>query len=136
MSFLDKFRDTNGEKICTIVAKYMGGVEGADAQAVGILTFTKSAIKFKATLGPKFDIDSKEIKNIAIEGKDEVSRRVTVTRLLAVGIFAFALKKKTADKESYLTIELKDGREVIFYVTKTSPIDLKAKLLKATNALR
>jgi len=32
----------------------------------------------------------------------EITRRVTVTRLVATGIFAFALKKKQDDRELFL----------------------------------
>jgi hypothetical protein len=40
-----------------------------------------------------------------LETTGDVHRRVTATRLLATGVFAFALKKKRDDRTLWLTIE-------------------------------
>jgi hypothetical protein len=40
-----------------------------------------------------------------LETTGDVHRRVTATRLLATGVFAFALKKKHDDRTLWLTIE-------------------------------
>ncbi len=49
------------------------------------------------------------IKNIAIEDASTIEKRLTVGRLLAFGVFAFALKKKQKNELAYLTIEWDDG---------------------------
>lgn len=56
------------------------------------------------------EISGEKIKNILVENKSTVSRRVTVGRLLLVGVFAFAWKKKKTDNEYYVVVEWNDGR--------------------------
>lgn len=77
---------------------------------------------------PFLEIPWAEIKDLAVEGPDEVEKRVTATRLLATGIFAFALKKKS--KHAYLTVTTETG-EVIFETEKMTPQELRAKLSPA-----
>ena len=48
-----------------------------------------------------------EIKEITIEDAEELQSRVTVTRLLLVGVFAFALKKKKGGTK-YIVVEGED----------------------------
>lgn len=127
--------DARGNKIGFLSVEYMGGFDDKK-KAPGILTFYQKQTDFKSVMSTKFTLDNVRIKDIAIEGKDEVNRRVTVTRLLAVGIFAFALKKKSADKQAYLTIELTDGQEIIFLVDKKSPMELKTKLAKVISQVK
>ena len=101
-------KNQRGNKLDSISLEYMGGY-GDYKKAPGILTFYEKQLEFKSPLSTKFIILNGSISDVAIEGKDEANRRVTVTRLLLVGIFAFALKKKNKDKEAYLTLELIDG---------------------------
>lgn len=119
--------------------EYMGGY-GDRHKSLGSLWFFENQVEFKVvvTKNPKlsFIIPTTDIADVAVEGKDEVSRRVTVTRLLAVGIFAFALKKKSEDKETFVTIVLKDGQEIIFHVDNKAPMDVKASLSKVLAYVR
>lgn len=128
-------KDTRGGRIGALQLQYMGGYSDKK-KAIGILTFYEKQTEFSSVLSTKFTILNSSISNIAIEGKDEVNRRVTVTRLLLVGIFAFALKKKNKDKEAYLTIELSDGQEVIFFVDNKSPMELRTKLARAVSQVK
>ena len=50
-------------------------------------------------------IDFSSITGIHYETAEQISRRITATRLLTLGVFAFAFKKKKKDSEKYLTIE-------------------------------
>lgn len=128
-------KNTRGDKLNAISLEYMGGY-GDSKKANGILTFYRNQTEFNSPLSTKFTILNGSIANIAIEGKDEVGRRVTVTRLLLVGIFAFALKKKKKEKEAYITLELKDGQEVIFFVDKVNPMEMKTKLAKSISQVK
>ncbi|MCL5292571.1 MAG: SHOCT domain-containing protein [Actinobacteria bacterium] len=131
-----KLKDDRGDKFGALpITEYMGGY-GDYKRAIGALTFYEKQTEFKAPLRFSFTIASTEIADVAIEGKDEVNRRVTVTRLLAVGIFAFAFKKKSADKESYLTLVLADGQEAVFHIDKRSPMELKTSLSKAISQVK
>ena len=53
----------------------------------------------------KGKIDFSSITGIHYETAEQISRRITATRLLTLGVFAFAFKKKKKDSEKYLTIE-------------------------------
>lgn len=50
-------------------------------------------------------IPKKAVKKISIEDKTTAERRVTVVRVLALGIFAFAFKKKQTNEAGFLVID-------------------------------
>lgn len=129
-----EIKDARGGRIGATSVEYMGGY-GDYRKANGSLTFYQKQTEFSSLL-TKFKIQNKDVRDVVVEGKSEVNRRVTVTRLLAVGIFAFALKKKSTDKEAYITIELADGQEVIFFVDNKAPMELKAKLAKVISQVK
>lgn len=54
-------------------------------------------------------IEFSNISNISFETAEQISRRITATRLITLGVFAFAFKKKKKDNEKYLTIEFLDN---------------------------
>ena len=124
-----KVKDARGDKIEVLSLDYMGGY-GDMKKVKGKLTFYQKQTEFSSPLSTKFTIPNTTIADVAIEGKNEVHRRITVTRLLAVGIFAFLIKKKNKDKEAYITLVLSDGQEVIFFVDDKSPMELKTKLAR------
>lgn len=130
-----ELKDTRGARLDSVSVEYMGGY-GDSRKANGIITFYQNQTEFSAVMSTKFTIPNAQIKEILVEGKDEVNRRVTVTRLIAVGIFAFALKKKSKDQESYITLELVDGQEVILFVDNKAPMALRAKLAKAISSVK
>lgn len=63
-----------------------------------VLDGSKGTISYKGTSVPL-------PATARVETAGEIRERVTVTRLVAVGVFAFALKKKTDARELYLTVE-------------------------------
>jgi hypothetical protein len=130
-----ELKSKRGARLGAVQAEYMGGY-GDNRKAKGIITFYENQSEFSAVMSTKFAIPNAQIKNIAIEGKDEVNRRVTVTRLLAIGIFAFALKKKNKDQEAYITLELTDGQEVILFVENKAPMALRAKLARVISTVK
>ena len=130
-----ELKDTRGTRLGALQVEYMGGY-GDKRKAKGVLTFFEKQTEFSAPLSTKFTISNSQINDVVIEGKDDVHRRVTVTRLLAVGIFAFALKKKNKDQEAYITLELTDGQEVILFVDDKAPMALRAKMAKVISAVK
>lgn len=75
------------------------------------------------------------IKNVTIEDKTTIEKRVTVARLLLVGIFAFGWKKKKINELAYLVIEWNDSKfnhETIFEFEGN---DAMAKANKSRNLL-
>ncbi len=66
-----------------------------------------------------------EISELEVEGPDSIQKRITASRLILTGVFAFAFKKKTG--EAFLFISFKDERTpVIFKFPKKSEPELKA----------
>lgn len=120
-------RGLQGKRLVAIPAEYTGGYKEYK-KAQGILTFYENITEFKAPLATTFILNNKDIVDTSVEGRHDVNRRITVTRLVAIGIFAFALKKKNDSKEAFITLELINGQEVILYIKKTSPLELKRKL--------
>jgi hypothetical protein len=119
--------ETRGQRLAFVACKYLGGYE-TPSKSDGILTFYENQLEYKSIFGGSFTLDKSLVSEVSVEGKNEVGSRVTVTRLLTIGIFAFAAKKKTTDKEAFITIVLTDGREIVMQVSNTAPMQLKPKL--------
>ncbi len=122
-------KDVRGEKLAHAQCIYLGGYE-VKHKAGGSVTFFENQIEFSTLGKAKFTLTKTLVREVAVEGKDEVHSRVTVTRLLVLGIFAFGARKKNEVKESYITIVLNDGREVVLQVNNIAPVQLKAKFSK------
>ena len=132
------YKQSQEKRAVTLVnAEYMGGY-AEKKKALGNLSFFDEQVEFKVALNSRasFAIPIADIQDMAVEGKDEVSRRVTVTRLIAVGIFAFALKKKGEDKDAYITLVLLDGQEAIFHIKNKSPMEVKVIVSKVAFILK
>jgi len=66
-----------------------------------------------------------EVSELEIEGPDAIQKRITASRLLMTGVFAFAFKKKTG--EAYVFIGFKDNREaIVLKFPKKSEPEIKA----------
>lgn len=66
----------------------------------------------KSTLTNVFlaNIEKQKIKKISLEDQTSIQKRVGLKRMLAIGIFAFAVKKKVKEELSYIIIEWSDGK--------------------------
>ena len=60
--------------------------------------------------GIKAKIPVADITNILVEDKTTMEKRITATRLLLVGIFALAWRKKNKNPLAYITIQWNDGK--------------------------
>jgi hypothetical protein len=74
---------------------------GLDHETLGL--FKSGFGEVKGTLLAGIPLAS--IKNLHIEDRSTIEKRVTATRMLAVGVFAFAFKKEESHPDYYLTIE-------------------------------
>ena len=104
-----------GKKVGTLHPTYLGGVpdfKGRDGKLEVYekqLIFTDSFHKDRT-----FTIEAAELTSYYVEGKEEIEHRLTATRMVALGIFSLAAKKKEVTREQYLTLVLNDGRNIIF----------------------
>lgn len=104
--------------------KYLGGHPAREKPTTATVTLDDDGVRARV-LKDFLNVPWSEISSVSVEGPDEVQKRVTVTRLLTTGIFAFALKKKS--KTAYLTVTTSDG-EAIFETDKMTPQELRAKV--------
>lgn len=104
-----------GKKAGTLHPTYLGGMpdfKGRD----GKLEVYENQIEFIDGFHKDrtFTIKSSDIASYHIEGKEEIEHRLTATRMVTLGIFSLAAKKKEVTREQYLTLVLQDGRNIIF----------------------
>lgn len=91
------------------VLNYVGGSPYIDSRFVGkdteVCTFNNNfAIKLSGTL-----VAFENIKNIRLATEQEISNNVTLTRMLAFGIYSLAIKKKKKIITSFLIIEVNEN---------------------------
>jgi hypothetical protein len=111
--------------------KYLGGQPGFDKPFDGPMVIDDEGIHMRR-IKEAFVLPWSSVSGVAIEGPEAARRRVTAARLLTVGVFAFAVKKK--DKLAYLTVATHQG-EVTFEVDGVLAPELKGRLARWTNTL-
>ena len=91
-------------------AKYVAGVPNMNDGFLVKFEPTVDCILFKdANTGKDvFKLNKKEIVNIFVEDDSTIENRVGLTRLLLVGIFALAWKKKSKNPMSFIIFEYND----------------------------
>jgi hypothetical protein len=80
-----------------------------------------------------FTIPWEQVASIEIEGPDQAGQRVTLTRVLAIGIFALGAQKK--QKSAVIVVGLRDGSEAYFQTREYMAFDLQARLGPIINRL-
>jgi hypothetical protein len=91
------------------------------------VTLGRDSIRYKRTGGPVAGAIAR------VEAAADIEKRITATRLLAVGVFAFAWKKKSGS--IYLTVE-GDGFEFVVEVPVKKEADARQFASKINNAAR
>lgn len=111
------FKNTTTEQkektIQDLLVTYLGGKPELKA-GYGKLNFYQNRIEFVQGKNIALNISSDDINTYSVEGKEDISRRITATRMIAFGVLALATPKKSVDREQYLTIVLKNGNQLIF----------------------
>lgn len=113
------------KKQASLAVEYLGGYEDKK-KAPGFLNFYETYVSFKELFKQPLDIPYDEITNISVEPPEEVGKRVTMTRLVALGVFSLFFKK--SKKEAFIVIELEDGSEIIFQSMGKTHIDIRSQL--------
>ncbi|MEI6143739.1 MAG: hypothetical protein WCP85_30955 [Mariniphaga sp.] len=101
-----------------VTGKYVGGHPKIDNVLESTIIFPKDeylqimAYPSGITSMPvtKGIISIEKIKNITIEDNTSLEKRITAGRLLLVGVFALAWKKKKKNESAFLIIEWQDGK--------------------------
>lgn len=105
---------------------YTGGHPDFDepVEKKGILVADDKGLHLRV-FREKLLIEWPTLTGLAVEGPEAAQKRVTVTRLVTIGIFAFGAKKN--ESESYLHTE-GEGWACGFVIPKTSAGELRVKL--------
>lgn len=88
-----------------VSAQYLGGHPLDTRQRRVTLKLTPLALAFG-----KITIDLEDIVSTQVESAGEINKRITVTRIFAVGVFALALPKKNDNRHKYLSVEFVDDQ--------------------------
>lgn len=90
-----------------------------------ILHISQAGVAYKA-FRTLFTIPWAQVADIIVEGPDQAASRVTATRLVSMGVFALAAKKKS--KSAVIIVVLKNGEEACFHTEKLTATEVRAKL--------
>lgn len=105
--------------------KYLGGPDGSGKPKPAALYLDDVGVKLKVSFKTVLEAPWSDISALEVEGPDQVEKRITMTRLVGLGIFALAAKKKS--KTAYLTVTTSAG-DFIFESEKLTPQELRGKL--------
>src|SRR5690606_12309870 len=91
--------------------RYVHGIPNVDKPCIVKFSINKDGLSFlNAENNNKkfFELKRYQINNIEVEDETTIEKRVGFKRMLLVGIFAFAWKKKQVNPLSFLVIEYTD----------------------------
>jgi len=100
------------------IGKYVGGHPKMNEQIEycswfgrdGELIFCKNEFRFSLLGKPVMKIPINAVRNVILEDSSTMDRRVTLGRVLLVGIFALAWRKNKKNEMAFVVIEWKDDR--------------------------
>lgn len=90
---------------------YKGGHPSLTSEKDCFIIANNSSITIKIG-SASATIPINQISGCRMETQDQLERRITATRLLAIGVFALAFKKKKINTEKYLTIDFSDNNGI------------------------
>ena len=115
------------DKVPVFIDRYVGGHPDINENVERVQIFKRSSRleiherpgeeDFVTSTRRMGRIETKDVKNIVIEDRTTIEKRVTLGKLLLVGVFAFAWKSNKKEESAFLVIEWNDGRfdhETIF----------------------
>lgn len=111
--------------------RYLGGHRDFDREKDGTVLVIDDAGIHLRTITEKFVVPWPAVANVIVEGPDQAQKRLTATRLVTLGVFAFGAKKNTT--ETYMQVETTDGQAIGFLARKTAAGELRAKLAPWVN---
>jgi hypothetical protein len=125
------------QRLSILETHYLGGWSGHAKTYTGKLTkalvFDKKGVSLSG-ISTIFTIPWSDVRDVEVEGPESASKRVTVGRALALGVFALAAKK--AQKSAVVIVQLKSGEEAIFQTEKFTAGEMRAKLVPITTQLK
>lgn len=113
-------------KLMVTHSKYLGGWSGhPDTKAGSVIAIDQLGVGMRA-LKPVFTIPWDQIAEMEVYGPETASKRVTAMRVVALGVFALAAKKK--EKAAVLSVTTTTGEEALFQTASMTSLELHGKL--------
>ena len=104
------FEVKKGKEILELTGNYKGGYANVGMSGSLKCKIKEDKLVFSQLWKTYHVLDIKDITDVHYKSEQEISKDVTLTRLLAVGILAFGLKKKRVANSYYIIINtLEDG---------------------------
>lgn len=118
-----------GSMLGNVNIKYIGGYDSA-RHSGSCLYLYEGRVEYKDVFSePSIIVNADDIAGFDIGGQQATKSRFTVTRMLALGVFALAVPKRTSIKEATVTIALKDGRQLLFHTKLYTEHDVYKRLI-------
>lgn len=111
---------------------YLSGIpqlRGREARV--FVEFDSDCVSISIPLGGSVRIPKEDLLSVQEKTEEQISKDVTLTRLLAFGIFAFGMKKKKKSTTKYLILSYTDSRQEITAVFKDHSQSVFRKLFNA-----
>jgi hypothetical protein len=127
--------EARGKPLGGALLSYNGGF-GSEFKkgASGFLLCYENEVRFKHRKAP-ITIQADQVTGFEVTGQKQTSTtsRITATRMLTLGVFSLAAPKRSTktEKETYVCITLKDGRQVFFFTSTDTPEKVQRKLSDA-----
>lgn len=113
---------------------YMSGIPQLKGQNVQVVVkVDRESVIVSIPLVDKVRILKEHLISVQEKTEDQISKDVTLTRLLAFGIFAFGMKKKRRNTEKYLILSYMEGHQQMAAVFRGHPQYMFKMLFDAVN---
>lgn len=123
-----------GKLLSVYMCKYEGGHPDLPKPGNGVLEICERGTVFDAGMFAQgFYIPHSALLAAEIKTDEQISKDVTLTRLLTLGVLAFGLKKKRVEKHNYLVVKFKDAaglEQTVIFEGKKMP-EAAGQLAKA-----
>lgn len=122
--------EARGKKLGYVFVKYIGGYSSHHKKTFfeGWLNCYENELEYKDR---DIAISADQIVSFEITGKEQTNSRLSVTRMLTLGIFSLAAPKRSTKKEASIYIGLRDGRRLMFQTNSLTESDVHRKLASA-----
>lgn len=119
-----------GKKLGYVFVKYIGGYDPQHKKTFfeGWLNCYENEVEYKDR---GIAISADQIVSFEITGKEQTNARLSVTRMVTLGVFSLAAPKRSTKKEASIFIGLKDGRRLMFQTNSLTESDVHRKLASA-----
>ncbi|WP_225893508.1 hypothetical protein [Clostridium botulinum] len=90
--------------ITKVEGYYQGGYANFGTKGNMAVQIEKNKLVLKQFWKKRYELDIKDIKDVQFKTEEEITKDVTLTRLLVLGIFALGVKKKRKKERCFLII--------------------------------